>query len=300
MFVAVGGIRQWLEIQGNGERHVLLLVHGGPGGSTRLAADAWKPWQDHFTLVHWDQRGAGRTFAENGENCEPMTFDQIVGDGLEVAEFLCRQLGKQRIFVLGHSWGSAVAVHMVKRRPELFSAFVGTGMLVNFTQNEILNRAKLTRLAQARGDAESLATLTRVGHPPYADIEDLGAVRQLGDRLLGGDGDSPFPRPPVAPTNLTAEDRELGLRALYFSCAALIRDLWEVDITALGPRFDIPFFILMGTHDQQTAIELAEAYFAQVEAPRKAFVRFEGCHHFVHYNRPQEFLEQLVRYLLPT
>lgn len=301
MFVEVGGIQQWLEIEGNGEKPALLLVHGGPGASTRFASDAWRPWQDHFTLVHWDQRGAGRTFLKNGAgNCQPMTFGQIVDDGLEVAEFVRRHLGKERIFVLGHSWGSAIAVHMVKRRPDLFAALAGTGMLVNFKENEAFNYAKLTQLAETQGDAEGLSTLARIGPPPYADIQDLGAVRQLGDRLLGGNGDSPFPRPPAPPTNLTAEDREAGLQAFFFSCAALIEDLWQVDISTLGAHFDIPVFIFMGTHDQQTPIELAETYFAAVEAPKKAFIRFDGCHHFVHVNKPDEFLEQLVTHLLPS
>ena len=299
MFVKVGGLQQWLEIEGDGEKPVLLLVHGGPGGSTRFASNAWKPWQNHFTLVHWDQRGAGRTFLRNGaEACQPMSFDQIVDDGLEVAAFLCRRMGKERIFVLGHSWGSAVGVHMVKRRPELFMAFVGAGMLVNFKENEDLNYAKLTQLAEAQGDVGALAILANIGPPPYVDLKHLGAVRTLGDRLLGGRGDSPFPRPPVPPTNLTEEDRALGPRAFFFSCNALLADLWQVDLSPLGPQFDVPVFIFMGTHDQQTAIVLAETYFAAIEAPKKAFVRFEGCHHFVHINRPDEFLEQLVAHLL--
>lgn len=301
MYVEIGGIKQWLEIEGDSESPVLLLVHGGPGASTRFASGAWAPWREHFTLVHWDQRGAGRTFLKNGaENCQPMAFDRIVEDGLEVTEFLCGHLMKERIFVLGHSWGSAIAVHMVKRQPDRFAAFVGTGMLVNFQENEVLNHAKLTRLAEEKGDAEGLAMLQEIGRPPYADIQHLGAVRQLGDRLLGGQSDSPFPRPPVPPTNMTAEDRDLGLKAFFYSCDVLIDDLWRVDLHTLGPRFNVPVFIFMGSHDQQTPIELAESYFATIKAPEKALVRFEGCHHFVHINKPDEFLEQLVAHLLPN
>lgn len=301
MFIQAGGIEQWLEIEADGQKPVLLLVHGGPGASTRFASGAWMPWREHFTLVHWDQRGAGRTYLKNGaENCHPMTFDRIVNDGLEVTEFLCRHLATERVFVLGHSWGSAIAAHMVQRRPDRFAAFVGTGMLVNFQENEVLNHAKLTRLAEAQGDAEALRALADVGPPPYSDMQQLGVVRQLGDRLLAGQGDSPFPRPPVPPKNLTAEDRELGLEAFYFSCNALIHELWAVDLSSLDPNFAVPVFIFMGTHDQQTPIELAAAYFEAIRAPKKAFVRFEGCHHFVHINRPDAFLVELVTHLLPT
>ena len=301
MFIEAGGIEQWLEIDGDGDKPVLLLLHGGPGASTRFASEAWRPWRDHFTLVHWDQRGAGRTFLRNGAgNCLPMSFARIVDDGLEVAEFVRRHLGQDRIHMLGHSWGSAIAVHMAKRRPDLFLSLAATGLLVNFRENEAINHAKLNRLAHAKADTESLSTLGRIGAPPYASIEDLGTIRQLGDLLIGGDGDSPFPRPPAAPVNLTEEDRATGMQAFLFSCSELIDELWNVDISSLGPHYDVPVFIFMGTHDQQTPIELAEAYFETIQAPTKAFVRFDGCHHFVHINKPGEFLKQLVAHLLPA
>lgn len=298
MFVEAGGIPQWIEIEGAADKPVLLLVHGGPGGSTRFASGAWAPWREHFRLVHWDQRGTGRTYIQNRrENSQPMSFDQIVADGLKVAQFLREHLAVSRIIVLGHSWGSAVAVHMVQKRSDMFAALVCTGLLVNFSENEEVNYAKLTRLAQEFGDFEAQSTLDRIGPPPYHDIKDLGAIRALGDKLLDAPGDDVQPRPPVRPADLTAEDRELGLEALFFSHEALIDDLWRADIRQLGVRYEIPVFVFMGTHDQQTPIELAESYFETILAPRKAFVSFEGCHHFVHMNKPDAFLEQLIKHL---
>lgn len=298
MFVEAGGILQWLEIEGEGQKPVILLVHGGPGASTRFASGAWTPWREHFRLAHWDQRGTGRTYIENGpDNSQPMSFDQIVADGLEVAKFLREHLTVESIVLLGHSWGSAVAVHMAKQKPEMFAALVCTGLLVNFSENEDLNYAKLTRLAKEAEDIEAQSMLSRIGPPPYSDIQDLGAIRALGDKLLDAPGDSVQPRPPVPSSSLTAEDRQLGLEALFFSHRTLIDDLWRADIRQLGARYDVPVFVFMGTHDQQTPIELAESYFETIEAPRKSFVAFEACHHFVHINKPDEFLEQLIKHL---
>jgi pimeloyl-ACP methyl ester carboxylesterase len=127
VYVRIGHIEQWIQFNGSKRGSpVLLYLHGGPGGTSVPAAAAWKSWDDHFTVVHWDQRGAGRTFRRNGEaGCGTLTIDRMVKDGIEVAEFLTSQLSQPKILLVGHSWGSALAIFMLQRRPELFSAFVG-------------------------------------------------------------------------------------------------------------------------------------------------------------------------------
>ncbi|WP_395395930.1 alpha/beta hydrolase (plasmid) [Novosphingobium sp. BL-8A] len=301
MFVEIGGIPQWIEFEGErDENPVLLIVHGGPGASSLFTRGGWGPWKRHFTLAYWDQRGAGRTYVENGpEHCRPMSFAQIVSDGLEVVDFIRSQIGPRQIFVLGHSWGSAVGIHMVKRRPDLFGAFVGTGQLVNFRENEKLNRANLLRWAREQGDAAALSTLAEIGEPPYVRLQDLATVRGLGDKLVGGAGDAVAPKPPVRPANVTPEDREAVARGFQYSCGALIDDLWAIDLPALGLDFEVPIFVFMGTHDPQTPYELAEDYFGRLKSPAKGFVRFEGCHHFVHINQPDDFLRELLAHLQP-
>lgn len=299
MYIDIEGISQWVEIKNADPRNpVLLLVHGGPGASTRIASSAWTRWQRCFTLVHWDQRGAGRTFAKNGpERSQPMTFEQIVLDGIAVAEFLRNYLRHQRIFLLGHSWGSAIAAHMVKRRPDLFGAFAATGLLVNFEQNEQVNYQRELMRARQSCNAAAIAALTEIGPPPYSDSKSIKVLRDWSDKQARGTGDSPQLRLTL-PADFSTEDREAMIGGFTFSVAALFRDLCGVDLLSLGPDFEVPVFCLMGTHDQQTSIELAERYFATIDAPRKAFVRFEGCHHFVHMNRPEAFLEALAGLLL--
>lgn len=301
MFVEIGGIPQWVELEiEDAGNPVLLLLHGGPGGSTRMASASWRSWRRRFTLVHWDQRGAGRTFGKNGPVAsDPMTFEQFVSDGLEVAEFVRAQLAGRDIFLFGHSWGSAVGVHMVKQRPDLFSAFVGTGQLVNFRRNEEANYERALALARRSGNEIATAELVEIGPPPYADLGRIRVLRKWADELSDGTGDAPQPRLTSRPDNLSANDIQWMGDGFAFSGASLFGDVCAIDLPSLGPDFSIPMFFFMGTHDQQTPISLAEKYFESVKAPLKAFVRFEGCHHFVHMNRPDDFLERLVTHLEP-
>ena len=300
MYVDIAGIPQWVQIE-EGAPHspIILLVHGGPGASTTFASEAWRSWRNHFTLVHWDQRGAGRTLAKNGEALsKPMSFEQIVMDGIEVAEYLCKHLLVEKILLLGHSWGSAVAVNMVMRRPELFAAFVGTGMLVNFAENEKYNYRSLLSKAMSTGNEEARLALAEIGPPPYTDMAHLSVLREWSDKLIEGKGDALYPSV-MPPADFSPEDRENIGKGFMFSAQQLFGDLCRVDLSSLGFEFKVPMFCLMGTHDQQTSFELAERYFEQIEAPYKEVVGFEGCHHFVHMNCPEAFLDKLIHNVVP-
>jgi pimeloyl-ACP methyl ester carboxylesterase len=301
MYLPIGGIDQWIQIGDSApDRPVLLYLHGGPGGTSVPAAAAWRPWEAHFTVVHWDQRGAGRTFRKNGEaGSGRLTIDRMVKDGIEVAEFLIARLRQPKILLLGHSWGSAHAVYMLKPRAELFSAFVGTGQLVNMRRNEEYNYRRQMQQAERLGNQEALRVLRAIGPPPYSEFSSLLTLREWTDRLTEGDGDPLQPRPtPIAP-DFTADEVPSMLQGAEFSRKELLGELNEIDLPSLGLTFEMPIYFFEGTHDQQTPIELAEQYFAAISAPHKEFVRFEGCHHFVVMNRPDAFLQELLTRVRP-
>jgi pimeloyl-ACP methyl ester carboxylesterase len=165
-FVPIGGIEQWINIRGDDRANpVLLVVHGGPGDAQWPQADVYKPWEKAFTVVQWDQRGAGHTFGRYGTKTPDVTLDRISRDGVELAEYVCRDLGKKTIVVLGHSWGSIVATRIVQMRPSLFAAYVGTGQVASWgamvdTQYELVlakarksgDRAIIKQIEAARPD----------------------------------------------------------------------------------------------------------------------------------------------------
>lgn len=300
MYVQIGGIEQWIQMGGPPGTPVLLYLHGGPGGTSVPVAEAWRPWEEHFTVVHWDQRGAGRTFARNGEaGCGRLTIDRMIGDALEVVQFLTATLSRRKILIVGHSWGAVLGVYLIKRRPDLFSAYVGTGQLVNKRRNEELNYRREVAQAQRSGNEAALAALRTIGPPPFADREALKTLRQWADVLAEGDGDSVQPRPTPIAADYSRDEVPSLMQGAEFSRNALYDELETVDLPSLGTAFDIPFFLFHGTCDPATPIELAEEYFAAIEAPHKEFVRFEGCHHFVVMNRPHDILRELVTRVIP-
>jgi pimeloyl-ACP methyl ester carboxylesterase len=181
MFAPIGGINQWITIKGDDrENPVVLFLHGGPGDALSPFADAmFRGWEKDFTLVQWDQRGAGRTYGKSGPSIEPtMTVERMVQDGIEVAEFLTKHLNKKKIIVEGGSWGSILGIYMVHARPDLFYAYVGRAQMVNERKNESASYARVLELARAAGDQQAITALTTIGSPPWDSLSKWPVFRR--------------------------------------------------------------------------------------------------------------------------
>jgi pimeloyl-ACP methyl ester carboxylesterase len=190
MYVGIGGIPQWITIRGQDrDSPVILVLHGGPGVPMAGLAPVFVPWEREFVVVQWDQPGAGRTRrAAQRIMDSDLTIERMARDGNELAEFLARHLGKDRITVLGWSWGSVLGMHMIKARPELFAAYVGTGQVVNTQEGEALAYANVLAKARQRRDGAAIEELERIGPPPYASIAEIldrgdRDSTQMGDAL---------------------------------------------------------------------------------------------------------------------
>ncbi len=184
-FVPIDGIEQWVTIRGaDCANAVVLMVHGGPGNpSTPFAENLYGPWEKDFTLVQWDQRGSGKTFAQNPDTATgTLTMELMARDGVEVAAYATRRLGKRQVILFGGSWGSALAVNMLKLKPELFSAYQGTSQLVEYRANQNATYQRVLELTRAAGDKEAVASLGALGAPPWESPRAFGIVRRITRR----------------------------------------------------------------------------------------------------------------------
>jgi len=280
-YLRVGGVEQWLTIQGRScANPVVLFLHGGPGNPLSPFADAiYGGWEKDFTLVQWDQRGAGMSYGRNSPAPDTaMTLDQMVADGLEVAQFLTRHLGQRKIILMGSSWGSVLGIHMVKRRPELFIAYVGTAQLVSQTRNQAAFFEKLKVLAQSAGDQKTLAALEAVGPPPWQNPRAFGVVRRAS-RGYEAKATTPPPKhwwQPAASyaTPQALEITEQGedyswLQFVGFKNNGIFS---QVDLPKLGADFAVPVYLVQGEQDLLTPIDVTRPYFDSITAPDKTMV----------------------------
>jgi pimeloyl-ACP methyl ester carboxylesterase len=223
----------------------------------------------------------------------------MTADGLELTEEIRRYLGKSKILLVGHSWGSALGIHMIKARPEIFSAFVGTGQFVDAIENEQFNYAHVFERAQRTNNKRALEELVALGLPPWSDLEKFKTVRRLGNKLAPRSGDALNPSADFTSPGLSLIDYYYWMRSPAYNRTRFDRSILSLDLRTLGVEFNVPIFFFHGTADQFTPIEPVEKYVTQIKAPYKELVRFEGDHHFVVFNRPDAFLNQLLTHVMP-
>ncbi|HET7207494.1 MAG TPA: alpha/beta hydrolase [Terriglobales bacterium] len=310
--VTIGGIQQWIEVRGqNVDNPILLFIHGGPGIAFIPLAGAFQgPWEQYFTVAQWDQRGAGKTYASNDRDVlrKTMTVAQMQQDTIEVANYLRRRFKREKIFVVGHSWGSVLGLWLAHEHPELVSAYVGTGQVVNMAQNDevgyrdALEQARKVHNQQAVHELESIV--------PYpAPVPDFGkeqiARRWEGELLAPPpngvsftDGGRILTSVFSAPEYSLRDDYSF-LQGMSFSVNVFFPQLANVDLTKLGFEFRVPIIFFEGRHDQYCRSSLIWDYSQRISAPHKEFVWFERSGHFPFYEEQQKFAEELRDRVLP-
>lgn len=303
--VKIGGIDQWITIRGQDRNNpVLLFLHGGPGDVTNpWSYPYFFSWLKYFTVVQWDQRGAGRTLAKTGNSIGPtMTIERMTQDGIELSEYLRQHLRKNKIILVGHSWGSVFGVSMAKTRPDLFHAFVGTGQVVDFKQGDAVAYKLALLTAGDAGDPNDIAALKAIGIPPYTD----GNGWQLfykwrrkcegaeTDRFLGGLMGLALQSPgySIRDINDWLDGQVLGGQQLFDQGT-------QLDPKRLAGDFAVPVFVFQGEHDCSSPTELARSYVDSIRAPKKEFFAIPGAGHFAVFMKSNEFLKELVARVRP-
>ena len=277
-FVAIGGIEQWVTIRGNScANPVVLFLHGGPGNPLSPYAERiYAAWEADFTLVQWDQRGAGRTFARNPPPAG-LTIARMAEDGIALTLYLRARLGQPKIILVAGSWGTVLGVHMALARPDLFHAYVGAGQLVDYRENQAASYRRLLALARAAGDGETLAAIEAMGAPPWTNPRNAGILRRA-TRIYERRTTIAAPQGWWTPAPAYADAAsQAALEAsddfsyLQFVGTAGNGMAATIDLPRLGLAFGMPVFILAGAEDLVTIPGVARRYFDSLSAPRKEF-----------------------------
>jgi proline iminopeptidase len=309
--VRIGGIDQWVHVRGrNRHNPILLFIHGGPGQAfIPFSREFQAPWERHFTVVQWDQRGAGKTYASNDSDLQrrTMTVSRMQHDALEVVNYLRNRFARAKIVVMGVSWGSVLGLWLAHEHPDTIAAYVGVAQAIDMkatartAYDDALQTARARRNLDAIRDLESLQ--------PYpsstADLRKSSIAQRWQTDLLGPPPDRRYlDMGRLLATLFSAP--EYSLRDVYgftrgqlLSLEVLIPEVSTVDLTSMGTDFRVPIFFFQGRYDPYTRPALVAKYAETITAPRHEVVWFEHAGHFPFFEERQRFLDELLRRVLP-
>ncbi|WP_338425434.1 alpha/beta fold hydrolase [Sphingopyxis kveilinensis] len=307
--VTLGGARQVVNVRGSDrDNPILIFVHGGPGAVEMPFAWAFqRPWEDVFTVVQYDQRGAGRSYPLNDpETLAPtMTPERYRDDAIELIELLTKRYGKRKVVLMGHSWGSIVGLSVAVKRPDLLHAYVGVGQQIDFRDGEKVGMAWTRAKALAAGNDEAVKAIDALA--PYPESGPFTIEQADGWRKYAMPyGSLMYNKPDLKYYFQTARlspeyseaDRQAWGKGSAFSVTTLWPRLADVSYSDVT-KMQVPIVFLLGRHDYTVPSVPAADWLAKLRAPSKKLVWFEHSAHMPMVEEPGHFFAALLRDVLP-
>ena len=302
--ITLGGIQQWILIRGKDtSKPVLLWLHGGPG----MAEMPWvglfqtSKLEANFVVVQWDQRGAGKSFSED-LTAEDMTAEKFVGDTLELTNILRERFNQEKIFLFGHSWGSALGFLTLMEDSSSYYAYIAAAERVDWNRSHTMGYEWVLEQAREDNNTEVIQVLESIQPFDPTNPEHIAGKAQFLELYRGGDlyteglwdkalayamgGMSP---------EYTSAEIENFVAGMTFSSQTMLAQAIDYNLFRDFPVSSIPIHFFAGRHDHQTPGELAEEYYNFLEAPMKSFTWFENSGHSMIWDEVDKTTEELIR-----
>jgi proline iminopeptidase len=313
--VDIGGVPQWIHARGKRrDLPVLLFLHGGPGTPMMPLSYLFQSdWESHFIVVQWDQRLTGKTYyASDAKQTLPLaSFDRMKADTVEVMQHLLKRHNKEKLVLVGHSWGTILGDPVVRENAALISAYVATGVVVNTSLNEA--EAYRLTLAEAKrlGRADAIAALEKIAPYPPAElipndpnadelrewerVLGVGVSRRYKDNLDWTLLSTAFKSPEYSWRDLRYFLVDESNRLL----PQMQRVMYSFDAGKHAQPWQVPVVYLLGRYDYQTPSTLAAQFFESQSAPAKQLVWLEDSAHSPMIDEPQAFAAALIQHVVP-
>ena len=243
--LTLGGIDQWILVRGEDrESPVLLFLHGGPGMPAMYLAHAFqRPLEKDFVVVHWDRRGAGKTYTESLQP-QDLRVGSLLSDTRELVDHLRQRFDERRIYLVGHSFGSYLGTLFAQRHPELLHAFVGVGQVVDEEAALEIQERFIREEARRRGNTEAIEQIESRGVGAYENwLFEFGAELHESTSMW-----------PLVWTGIKAPEYSLSdvmkvPKGSGFSSRYMEYDVTEGPLIEAVTELEVPVWFFMGEHE---------------------------------------------------
>jgi pimeloyl-ACP methyl ester carboxylesterase len=286
----------------------MLYLHGGPGSpEIAFMKETNQEIENDFVMVYWEQRGAGKSYSKEIPS-ESMNLDQFISDTQELSEILAKRFKKEKIYLLGHSWGSFLGILTAYEHPKLFHAYLGVGQVCYQYKSEQISYEWVSEQAKNSNEEDDVRSLSEISFPDsLADAsawkDFLMVERNYVMKYRGGVTRELTSMWPVIKMVLDANEYTIKEKINFLPGSLFsLEHLWlEVIHKNLFNEIDsmqVPVFVFQGIHDYQTSYDLAKEFYEQLKAPYKQFFTFKNSAHSPIMEEVEKFNEILKENIL--
>lgn len=295
--VNINGAKQGMFIKSKDESQpVLLFLHGGPGMPTYFLTQRYPTGlEECFTVCWWEQRGAGLSYYADMSPAT-ITVEQLISDTLEVTNYLRQRFGREKIYLMGHSWGSFIGIQAAAQAPELYCAYIGVAQVSYQLKSEKLAYEYMLEQFKQNGNLKMVRkleaapiTLTDALPDSYNALRDdamhslgIGTTHDMKSVVTG------IFLPSWLSREYTLREKVDLWRGKIFSKAILWDKFIATDLTRQVTALDLPVYFFHGIYDYTASYTEAKSYFEKLKSPLKGFYTFEQSAHSPLHEEPEK------------
>lgn len=300
--IELGGVRQSVWFRGRDvSAPALIILHGGPGASESALFRYYDAaLEDHFLVIYWEQRGAGRSYHSDIPPSS-MTIAQLTADLDQLVDTVRSRFGTDRVALVGHSWGTILGTLYAHEHPEKVSLYVGVAQIADFAHGERRSLEWALRQAETRNDQRALRVLRAMTPAPRSVDEELELgrwVERFGGTLRGGLSTGKLIWAALRTDEAGLMDLVRFGKGNRFSLKALRPEYSRVRLTRIR-RFEVPVIFMLGRHDWHVPAVLAADWFVAIDAPNKRLVWFEHSAHNPPFEESDAFVRLMLEHVRP-
>ncbi|WP_066186567.1 alpha/beta fold hydrolase [Gracilibacillus timonensis] len=303
-YVSINGLKQGLIIETIDENlPVLFVVHGGPGYPLYPIARANNvPFHRLFTVCYWDQRGTGMSYTSDKNS---LTIDQLVQDIVEISHYLLDKFSQEKVYLMGHSWGTIIGSKAASIQPDLFQAYIGVGQVGSQSASEQETYEVISEKVKATGEEKAIAEINSVDYSDayYKDRKYFSIVDKYRAKFGGGFLRKGYPnrqglKDVFGTRQYAFKERINVFRGIGNAYQAFGEKMAKTDLATEIKEINTDVYILQGRHDYLTTHAQAFRFYDQLKAPKKRFHTFEHSAHSPFIEEQSAFLEKLKNEVL--
>lgn len=279
-FIKVDGGPVWYDISGSGSGIPILMLHGGPGG-TSCAFSNLAPIGEERSIIRYDQLGSGRS--GRPDDMSLWQVDRFIQE----LHTIRMELGLEEMHLLGHSWGGALAAaYVLEKGTDGIASLILSSPLLSTSR--WIEDANYLRSQLPEGIQNTLDTHELAG---TLDSEEYQAATEEFYRKHVYGGDRVAPPANCKGVTSNAEIYEYMWSPTEFLATGTLTDF---DLSNRLHEIDVPVLFIAGEFDEARPERLRQ--FQQL-IPNSQLMIIEDAAHASYRKKPEEYSTALQGFL---